>query len=83
VEYVPPSSWSINLCLSRFFYLLHAGFLLSLFLYPEEGGDMFFRNVDLLARDNIAFIFQKIKLFFRMLISAHIPSVKTCYTYEI
>jgi hypothetical protein len=26
-------------------YLLHAGFLLGLFFYPEDGGDMFLRNV--------------------------------------
>jgi hypothetical protein len=26
-------------------YLLHAGFLLGLFFDPEDGGDMFLRNV--------------------------------------
>jgi hypothetical protein len=26
-------------------YLLHAGFLLGLFFDPENGGDMYFRNV--------------------------------------
>jgi hypothetical protein len=27
-------------------YLLHTGFLFHLFFDPEDGGDMFFRNVD-------------------------------------
>jgi hypothetical protein len=28
-----------------FCYLLHVGFLLGLFFEPEDGGDMFLRNV--------------------------------------
>jgi hypothetical protein len=31
--------------ISRSCYLLHAGFLFGLFFDPEDGGDMFFRNV--------------------------------------
>jgi hypothetical protein len=32
-------------------YLLHACFLLGLFFDPEDGGDMFLRNVGRLAMD--------------------------------
>jgi hypothetical protein len=32
-------------------YLLHAGFLLSLFFDPEDGGEIFLRNVDSLSTD--------------------------------
>jgi hypothetical protein len=31
---------------SSAFYLLHAGFLLGLFFYREDEGDMFHRNID-------------------------------------
>jgi hypothetical protein len=36
-----PRNTSGSLC-----YLLHVGFLLGLFFDPEDGGDMFLRNVD-------------------------------------
>jgi hypothetical protein len=32
-------------CLKLLAGCFHAGFLLSLFFYPEDGGDMFLRNV--------------------------------------
>jgi hypothetical protein len=32
---------------------LHAGYLLGLFFYPEDGGDMLLRNVDSLSTDYI------------------------------
>jgi hypothetical protein len=32
-------------------YLIQDGFLLFLFFDPEDGGDMFFRNVDLFLTD--------------------------------
>jgi hypothetical protein len=32
----------------------HAGFLHGIFFYPEDGGDMFFRNVDSLLADYTA-----------------------------
>jgi hypothetical protein len=32
-------------------HLLHAGFLLTFFFDPEDGGDMFFRNVGLFSTD--------------------------------
>jgi hypothetical protein len=32
-------------------YLLHADFLLGLFFYPEDGGDMLLRNVSLFSTD--------------------------------
>jgi hypothetical protein len=31
--------------------LFHSGFLLGLFFYPEDGGDMFLRNVGKLSSD--------------------------------
>jgi hypothetical protein len=31
------------------FYLFHAGFMLDLFFEPEDGGDIFFRNVGWLS----------------------------------
>jgi hypothetical protein len=37
---------------------LHAGFFLGLFSDPEDGVDMFFRNVGLLLTDCTAFIFK-------------------------
>jgi hypothetical protein len=30
---------------ARFYYLLYAGFMLGLFYEPEDGGDIFLRNV--------------------------------------
>jgi hypothetical protein len=41
----------------------HAGFLLGLFFNPEDGGDMFFRNVGLTFNGLHGLISQKIKLF--------------------
>jgi hypothetical protein len=41
----------------------HAGFLLGLFFDPENGGDMFLRNVGWLSTDYTAFFPQKIVLF--------------------
>jgi hypothetical protein len=38
--------WGITSCTSAC-YLLHAGFLLDLFFDPEDGTDMFFRNIGL------------------------------------
>jgi hypothetical protein len=35
----------ITIAVSSACYLLHADFWLGLFLYPEDKGDMFFRNV--------------------------------------
>jgi hypothetical protein len=37
-----------------FCYLLHACFLLGLFFGPEDGGDIFFRNVNGLLMDYTA-----------------------------
>jgi hypothetical protein len=40
------AEWSVeNQPTSSACYLLHAGFLLVLFVDPEDGGDIFFRNV--------------------------------------
>jgi hypothetical protein len=39
---------------SSAFSLLHADFLLGLFLNPEEGGGIFLRNVGLLSTDYMA-----------------------------
>jgi hypothetical protein len=36
-------------------YLPHARFLLDSFLHPEDGGDMFLRNVGCLSADYTAF----------------------------
>jgi hypothetical protein len=44
-------------------YLLHIGFLLGLFFDPEDGGDMFPRNVGLFFNWLHSVISQKIKLF--------------------
>jgi hypothetical protein len=43
----PPSSGSKNKPSRKpsAYYLLHAGFFLGLFFDPEDGGDMFLRNV--------------------------------------
>jgi hypothetical protein len=35
-------------------YLLHIGFLLGLFFYPEDGSDMFFRNISWISTDYTA-----------------------------
>jgi hypothetical protein len=35
------------------YYLLHDSFLLGLFFYPEDGGDMFLWNVSWLSMDYI------------------------------
>jgi hypothetical protein len=37
--------WDITPCSLLSQLTFHAGFLLSLFLDPEDGGDMFFQNV--------------------------------------
>jgi hypothetical protein len=40
-----PHNWKFPLADHSASYMLHADFLLVLFSDPEDGGDMFFRNV--------------------------------------
>jgi hypothetical protein len=54
----PPSSWQrINRAEKsvkaggKLSHLFHSGFLFSLFFDPEDGGDMFVRNIGLLSTD--------------------------------
>jgi hypothetical protein len=44
---------------SRACFLLHAGFSLGLFLYPEDGGEMFFLIVGLLSTDYMVLHFRR------------------------
>jgi hypothetical protein len=64
----PPSSWSRNEpSKSTASYLLLANFLLGLLFDPEDGGDMFLRNVSSLLNGLHGVIFQKTELFITML----------------
>jgi hypothetical protein len=53
---LPPFSGPKNKLRKKSFYMLHAGFLLGIFFGPEDGGDVFLRNISRLSKEYTALL---------------------------